>query len=87
MQVYTRKMGQDLVSLADNSQDSYSVNRSLRLLTTELNALMHALAAVNPKTFQNFHNRRLDGQEGPDSSDLSETFYDEILVSMPSSSH
>lgn len=73
-------MGQGLLDLAGNCQDSYSINMQLRLLTSELNALTHCLAAVNPKTFQTFHSRRLDGCTGPDSSDLSEAFYVEVLV-------
>lgn len=79
-------MGQDLLDLSDDCKDSYTTNMSLRRLTSELNALTHSLAAVNPKTFQEFHNKRLDGHAGPVSSDLSEAFYLEVLVSFATAS-
>ena len=83
LQIYARKMGQGLLDLAGNSQDNASTNMQLRLLTSELNALTHCLAAVNPKTFQKFHNKRVDGLAGPDTSDLSEAFYVDVLVGCP----
>ena len=71
------------MDLAAKSKDSYTTNTSLRRLPSELNAMTHCLAAANPRTFQDFHNRRLDGQAGPVSSDLSEAFYLEVLGLAP----
>ena len=74
-------MGQCLLELADRDKESYSLNMSLRLLTSELNGFTHCMAATNPRTFQEFHSSRLDGLQGPNSADLSDAFYIDVVVS------
>lgn len=80
MQIYARKMGLYLLELADNGKDSYSLNMALRLVTSELNGFTHCMAATNPKTFQEFHSKRVDGLQGPNSSDLTDAFHIDVLV-------
>ena len=80
IQVYARKLGQCLLDIT-SGKDINTAQAKLQLYTTEANAMLICVAMANPKSFSSFHGMRLDGMSG-DNSDLSDTFYAEMLVRM-----
>lgn len=78
--MYARKLGQCLLDIA-TGKDLDTAQAKLQLYTTEANAMLICVAMANPKSFSSFHAMRLDGISG-DNSNLSDTFYAEMLVRM-----